>query len=67
MPFVYPENVNEFREAIMGAGSKKAFCQVSTTWCGPCQSIKADMAAIAEEFDEKYVFVYVDCDKCEEV
>ena len=25
------------------------------------------MAQIAEEFDEKYVFVYVDCDKCEQV
>ena len=33
----------------------------------PCQGIKTDMEAFAEEFGASYNFVYVDCDKCEEI
>ena len=65
MPFVCPEDMGEFRTAVMGAS--KCFVQVSTSWCGPCQGIKEDMAALAEEFAANYTFVYVDCDKCEEM
>ena len=65
MPFVHPEDVSEFRTTVMGA--PKCFVQMSTAWCGPSQLIKADMAALAEEFSANYTFVYVDCDKCKEV
>ena len=67
MPFVNPQNTEEFKTEIVSAGDKLAFCQISTSWCGPCQGIKQDMAALAEEFDAKYKFVYVDCDLCEEI
>ena len=67
MPFTYPENMDEFRTAVMGTGDKKAFVQVSTSWCGPCQGIKEDMAGLATEFEANYAFIYVDCDKCEEM
>ena len=49
------------------SGDKKVFCQVSATWCGPCQLIKDEMAAMAEEFDASYVFCYIDVDKCPEI
>ena len=67
MPFVYPETMQEFKSAVTGAGEKKTFVQVSAAWCGPCQLIKDDMTALAEEFDSSYVFVYADVDKLEEV
>ena len=67
MPFVNPQNTEEFKQEIIGSGDKLAFCQISTSWCGPCQGIKQDMAALAEEFDANFKFVYVDCDLCEEI
>ena len=67
MTFIYPETIDEFRSAIMNAGTKKTLVQVSASWCGPCTLIKDDMAALAEEFDSSYVFVYCDVDKLEEI
>ena len=67
MPFVSPQNTEEFKTAVAGSTDKKAFCQISTSWCGPCQGIKDDMAALATEFDADYTFIYVDCDLCEEI
>ena len=69
MPFKHPENDGEFRQAVVDASAagKKAFVQVSATWCGPCSGIKDDMAALAEEMAAKYDFVYVDVDKCESI
>ena len=67
MPFQYPNSIAEFQQAIIGAGDKKAFVQVSASWCGPCTMIKDDLAALATEFDANYVFVYCDVDKMEEI
>ena len=67
MPFVHPQNTEDFKTEVSGSTDKKAFCQISTSWCGPCQGIKDDMAAMAEEFDADYKFIYVDCDLCEDI
>ena len=67
MPFEKPENMGDFRTIVMGAGEKKCFVQVSTEWCGPCQGIKEDMATLAEDMAENYIFIYIDCDKCEQM
>ena len=67
MPFQYPEDLQAFFGLVGGAGEKKCFVQVSATWCGPCTLIKDEMAALAEDFDGQYVFIYADVDKMEEV
>uniref|UniRef100_A0A7S3HY81 Thioredoxin domain-containing protein n=2 Tax=Choreotrichia TaxID=141411 RepID=A0A7S3HY81_9SPIT len=67
MPFQHPQSLQEFFGAVTGAGEKKVFVQVSAEWCGPCQLIKDDMATLAEDLAETYVFVYADVEKMEEV
>ena len=67
MGFQKPENMGEFRTIVMGASGKKVFCQVSAEWCGPCQGIKTEMDQFAETYAENYIFVYIDCDKCEQM
>ena len=67
MPFESPENMNEFKALVVASGknNKKCLVQVSTTWCGPCEGIKDDMAQMSTDFAEQYTFIYIDCDKCE--
>ena len=67
MVFEYPEDMAAFGQAVVKAGEKKSFIQVSASWCGPCQQIKDEMAQLSEELKDSYVFIYVDTDKCEEI
>ena len=60
--------MNEFKTLVVAAAnSKKCFVQVSAEWCGPCQGIKDDMAQMATDFADQYTFIYIDCDKCEQM
>ena len=67
MPIIQVEDTGAFQQAIIAAtkAGKKAFCQISAAWCGPCQMIKDDMVVLAEDYDATYAFIYVDVDKCE--
>ena len=68
MPFQHPADLQAFFGCVQPADApKKTFVQVSAEWCGPCQLIKDDLNAFAEEFDANYVFVYADVDKMEQV
>lgn len=67
MPFEKPNDMGEFRTLVMGLGEKKCFVQVSTEWCGPCQGIKVQMEQLSTDLADSYVFVYIDCDKCEQM
>ena len=67
MGFERPESMQAFGQAIVNAGDKKCFVQVSATWCGPCQLIKDQMEQLSSDMADSYAFVYVDVDKCDQV
>ena len=63
MSIAKPGSMGDFATAVRGAAGKKVVMQFSAEWCGNCESIKGDIAALAEEVKDKVAFVYVDMDE----
>lgn len=51
----------DFDKVLDEAGDKLVVVDFTATWCGPCQRIAPDFAALADEFKD-VVFVKVDVD-----
>lgn len=49
------------------AANNVTLIDFTATWCGPCQKLKPELHALAEEFKGKAKFVEVDVDKSQDL
>ncbi|XP_018412723.1 PREDICTED: thioredoxin-like [Nanorana parkeri] len=60
------ESLEEFKEALAGAGPKLVIVDFTATWCGPCKMIGPIFEALSQSHPD-VVFLKVDVDDAQDV